>query len=129
MPHFTVEYTANLGDDARIPALLTAVNQALLAQGGVYPVGGIRSRAVRVTEYAIADEAADYAFVHGVLTIGTGRSAEVKKRTGDAVFAVIKEHYREVQARRYLALSFELAEFNEAGTWKANNLHERFKPK
>ena len=127
MPHFVVEYSANLGDDARIPALLTAVNQVLLAQGGVFPVGGIRSRAVRVTEYAVADEAADYAFVHAVLTIGSGRSEEVKKQTGEAIFAAIKEHFREVQARRYLAISFELTETNETGSWKANNLHERFK--
>lgn len=127
MPHFVVEYTANLGDDARIAELLSTINRTLRNQGEVFPVGGIRSRAVRVTEYAIADEAADYAFVHGVLTIGTGRSEEVKKRAGDAVFAAIKEHYRDVQSRRYLALSFELTEFTEAGTWKANNLHERFR--
>ena len=129
MPHFVVEYTANLGDAARIPELLSAVNQTLLSQNGVYPAGGIRSRAVRVTEYAIADEAADYAFVHAVLTIGAGRSAEVRQRTGDQIFEVIKAHFRELQARRYLALSFELTEFDEAGTWKANNLHDRFKVK
>ena len=76
MPHFVVEYTDNLGAEARIGELLTRVNQVLLDQGGVFPAGGIRSRAVRLTEYAVADEAEDYAFVHAVLRIGSGRSAE-----------------------------------------------------
>jgi 5-carboxymethyl-2-hydroxymuconate isomerase len=29
--------------------------------------------------------------------------------------------------RRYLALSMEITEFSEAGTWKHNNVHARFK--
>ena len=90
-------------------------------------VGGVRSRAIRLTEYAIADEAADYAFVHARLTIGSGRSPEIQKKTGDQIFAMIKDHFAEPFARRPLALSFEMGEFSEAGTWKHNNLHTRVK--
>ena len=43
MPHVIVEYTDNLGDDARIPELLQAMNETLMAQNGVFPTGGIRS--------------------------------------------------------------------------------------
>lgn len=125
MPHFVVEYTANLDPDARISELLSAVNGVMRRYPEVFPIGGIRSRAVRVTEYAIADQAADYAFVHGVLTIGAGRSPEIRQAVGDAIFAAIKAHFAEVQAERYLALSFELNEFQ--GTWKANNIHDRFR--
>lgn len=127
MPHFVVEYTDNLGAEARIPELLTKVNRILMAQEGVFPTGGIRSRAVRLTEYAIADGAADYAFVHARLTIGSGRSDQVKRRVGDEIFATIKDHFAESFARRPLALSLDLNEFSEAGTWKQNNLHARFK--
>ena len=104
MPHFVVEYTDNLGAEARIGALLTRVNQVLLDQGGVFPAGGIRSRAVRLTEYAVADEAEDYAFVHAVLRIGSGRSAEVKRRVGARIFAEITGHFADLSSRRYLAL-------------------------
>ncbi|MBM4188008.1 MAG: 5-carboxymethyl-2-hydroxymuconate Delta-isomerase [Gemmatimonadetes bacterium] len=124
MPHFVVEYTANLDAEVRIGRLLTAVNEAIAKRPEVFPIGGIRSRAVRVTEYAIADGAADYAFVHAVLTIGSGRSAELRRAVGDEIFAVMKAHFAELQSKRYLALSLELNEF--AGTWKANNIHERF---
>ncbi len=127
MAHFVVEYTDNLGSDARIPELLTKVNRVLMAQDGVFPPGGIRSRAIRLTEYAIADEAADYAFVHCRLSIGSGRSEEIRQRAGDQLFAMIKDHFAEPFARRPLALSLELEEFGEPGTWKHNNLHARFK--
>lgn len=127
MPHFVVEYTDNLGESARIPELLAKANRVLMAQGGVFPTGGIRSRAHRLTEYAIADQAADYAFVHAHLTIGEGRPEAVRRQTGEALFAMIKEHFAEPFAKRPLAISFELRETSEAWTWKHNNLHARFK--
>ena len=46
MPHFVVEFTANLEAEGDIPGLLKKANDTLIAQGGVFPTGGIRSRAV-----------------------------------------------------------------------------------
>ncbi len=127
MPHFVLEYTSNLRPDAAIPALLAKVNAILIAQNGVFPTGGIRSRAIELTEYAIADGQADDAFVHATLKIGSGRTPEQKKKVGDEIFAAMESHFAELFSRRYLALSMELNEFSEAGTWKHNNLHARFK--
>ncbi len=127
MPHLVVEYTDNLGPAARIPELLAKANRVLIDQDGVFPTGGIRSRAHRLTEYAVADQAGDYAFVHARLTIGAGRSDAVKRRAGEALFAMIKEHFADLFANRALALSFELHETTEAWTWKHNNLHARLK--
>lgn len=127
MPHFVLEYTNNLREETDIPALLRKVNATLIAQGGIFPTGGIRARAIEVKDYAIADSAEDYAFIHASLKIGAGRTPEEKKQTGDALFAMMQEHLAPVFARRYLALSMEFNEFNEAGTWKQNNLHPRFR--
>jgi 5-carboxymethyl-2-hydroxymuconate isomerase len=127
MAHFILEYTANLKPDAALPVLLEKINAVLIAQAGVFPIGGIRSRALELTDYRMADGAADYAFAHATLKIGAGRSALEKERVGDEVFAVIKEHFAELFARRYLALSMELYEFDERGTYKHNNVHARFK--
>ena len=124
MTHFILEYTANLKPDAALPVLLEKINAVLIAQAGVFPIGGIRSRALEITDYRMA---ADYAFAHATLKIGAGRSALEKERVGDEVFAVIKEHFAELFARRYLALSMELYEFDERGTYKHNNVHARFK--
>ena len=127
MPHFVVEYTANLEAEGDLPGLLQKINDTMIAQGGVFPIGGIRSRAIRLDCYRMADGAADYAFVHATLKIGAGRDGATKKRAGDVLFEVMKTHFAALYEKRYLALSMEIAEFSEAGTWKHNNVHARFK--
>jgi 5-carboxymethyl-2-hydroxymuconate isomerase len=126
MPHITVEYTANLKPEADIPGLLAKINDVLIAQNGVFPVGGIRSRAIELSDFRIADGADDDAFVHVTVKIGAGRDETVKKRAFDALFDAIKAHFAPIYAKRYLALSMEIAEFSEAGTYKHNNIHKRF---
>lgn len=127
MPHIVVEYTDNLKDDARIPVLLKTINDTLIAQGGVFPTGGIRSRAIELCDYRVADGVEDDAFVHVTLKIGAGRSDAAKKAACDALFDAIKAHFAELYARRYLALSMELTEFSEDGSYKHNNIHARYK--
>lgn len=131
MPHLTFEYTANLAADGDLQALCNHAAAVLVGQQSdgkpVYPIGGVRVRAVKLDTWTMADGQADYAFVHGSLKIGSGRSDEVKQATGNALFEVMKSHFADLYARRYLALSLEIGEFSEAGTWKHNNVHARFK--
>jgi 5-carboxymethyl-2-hydroxymuconate isomerase len=131
VPHLTLEYSANLADAQNIGQLCNTLAQCLDAQRDgeqrVYPLGGIRVRALRCEQYCIADGRADAAFLHANLKIGAGRSEAVKKATGDALFALLKQHFATEFDQHGLALSLELGEFSEAGTWKHNNLHARFK--
>lgn len=126
MPHLIVEYTANLRAEGEIRALLRKANAVLIAQGGVFKPGAVRSRAIELHDYCMADDQADYAFVHCTLKIGAGRTSAEQHAACSALFAVIKEHFAALYARRYLALSLELYEFNEGGTYKLNNVHARF---
>jgi 5-carboxymethyl-2-hydroxymuconate isomerase len=107
--------------------LLCKINGAMLAHEGVFPPGGIRSRAIELKDYCVADGSGDDAFVHGTLKIGHGRSESVKKKVCEDIFAVMKEHFADLFAKRYLALSLEFSEFSEAGTYKHNNIHARYK--
>jgi 5-carboxymethyl-2-hydroxymuconate isomerase len=127
MPHFIVEYTDNIKAEADIPGLLKKVNDVLISHKAIFPIGGIRSRAIELQNYRIADGAEDDAFVHATLKIGAGRSDAAKKAVGDDLFDTIKKHFSELYANRYLALSMEIVEFSEAGTYKHNNIHNRFK--
>jgi hypothetical protein len=61
------------------------------------------------------------------LKIAMGRSDAAKKATGDALFEVIKQHFAAEFEKHGLALSLEINEFSETGTWKHNNLHARLK--
>uniref|UniRef100_E1TDS3 5-carboxymethyl-2-hydroxymuconate isomerase n=1 Tax=Burkholderia sp. (strain CCGE1003) TaxID=640512 RepID=E1TDS3_BURSG len=129
MPHLTLEYSANLADNESIGRLCKTLAQCLAEQREngqpVYPLGGIRVRALRCERYCIADGRADAAFLHANLKIAAGRSDAVKKATGNAIFTLIKEHFADEFEQSGLALSLELNEFSEAGTWKHNNLHAR----
>ena len=75
----------------------------------------------------MADGAEDYAFVHATFKIGAGRTEAQKKRVCDDLFDMIKAHFAALFAKRYLALSMELYEYDERGTYKHNNVHARFK--
>ncbi len=132
MPHLTLEYSANLKPAARMGELCGKLAQCLAAYRtpdgkNVYPLGGIRVRALACEDYAIADGRPDTAFVHANLRMGAGRSEATRQATGDALFAIIKEHFDELFQQTGLALSMEINEFSEAGTWKHNNLHARLR--
>jgi len=132
MPHLTLEYSANL-DHAPVDfhALCQALAQCLIDQhddgAAVYPIGGVRVRALAATHYCIADGTQEAGFVHGCLKIGAGRSEAVRKATGEALFDVMKKHFAALYAQTGLALSLEIIESNEASSWKHNNLHARFR--
>ena len=58
MPHVIIEYTANVEADARIPELMRVLNAVLIDHADVFPTGGIRTRALRLDQYRMADGAA-----------------------------------------------------------------------
>jgi 5-carboxymethyl-2-hydroxymuconate isomerase len=127
MPHFILEYTDNIKEETNIPDLLKKINHVLILRSDIFPIGGIRSRAIELKEYCIADGTEDDAFVHGTLKIGAGRSEQDKKAICGEIFEVMKEHFSALFEKRYLALSLELYEFSESGTYKHNNIHHRYK--
>ncbi|MDZ3934797.1 5-carboxymethyl-2-hydroxymuconate delta-isomerase, partial [Escherichia marmotae] len=53
----------NMRETARLPELFASVNTALAATG-IFPLGGIRSRAHWIDTWQMADGKHDYAFVH-----------------------------------------------------------------
>jgi 5-carboxymethyl-2-hydroxymuconate isomerase len=132
MPHLTLEYSANLRAEGKFPALCQALAQVLVAQQldgkPVYPIGGVRVRAIPCEDFCMTDGTApDAGFVHARLSIGAGRSADTQKATGEALFDTMKSHFARQFAQQGLALSLEMGEFSETGTWKHNNLHARYK--
>ena len=126
MPHFIAECTDNIREQADLPGLFAKVNEALAATG-IFPIGGIRSRAHWLDTWQMADGKQDYAFVHMRLKIGAGRSLESREEVGEMLFALIKTHFAALMASRYLALSLELDELHPTLNYKQNNVHALFK--
>lgn len=126
MPHFIAECTDNIREQADLPGLFRKTHD-YLATTGLFPVAGIRSRAHWLDCWRMADDSADYAFVHMTLQIGHGRSREERERTARALFELIKAHFQPLFDSRYLALSFELSELDAQLSYKHNNVHQRFR--
>ena len=88
MPHFIIEYSANLADKVDIGDVLSAVQVAAL-KTKVFPLGGLRVRAFRCDDFLVADGHPDNCYLHMTLRMGHGREPDVKKAAGEAVFAAL----------------------------------------
>lgn len=125
MPHLIIEYSANLEDGKRVDirALVDAVHAAAL-ETGVFPIGGLRTRAERRDVYRVADGHADNGFVHVQARIGTGRPDDVRQKAAEHIFAAVKRITAPAFASSPLGLTLEIVEIDPVGSLKHNNLHD-----
>lgn len=128
MPHITVEYSANLEAHVSIRRLVDEIHRAALATG-VFPIGGLRTRAARRDVYAIADGDPDNMFVAVLVRIGHGRDAQTRKRVAADIMRVVENETAETFRRHGLGLTVEVQEIDPTASLKTNNLHERIKDK
>ena len=126
MPHFTIEYSANLDGRVDIGAVCEVVRQAAV-ETGVFPLGGIRVRAIKCEHYAIADGRKDFAFLDMVLRLGEGRDLSTRKKAGEHVFNALSRHLDPVFAASKFALSVDMQINDKDTSWKRNTIHDALK--
>lgn len=126
MAHVIVEYSANLRNRVDLPRFLAALHAAAVATG-VFPLGGMRTRAYAAEDYRIADGHPDNAFVHIMLRVGHGRDLQTRKRACEAIFASVCEQLGPIYANSPLGISLEMQDIDPVLTMKQNNLHEYVK--
>lgn len=126
MPHFTLEYSANLDGLVDMARTVEVVRKAAV-ETGIFPLGGIRVRAVRCEHYAIADGRADYGFLDMVLRLGEGRDLAARKKAGEHIFKALLAHLDPVFAKTKFALSFDMQINDNDTSWKRNNIHDALK--
>jgi 5-carboxymethyl-2-hydroxymuconate isomerase len=124
MPHFIVEYSANIREEIDSAELFRKLRDAAV-ETGIFPLGGIRFRAVCCEEYLVADGDPANAFVHMTAKIGHGRPLEVRRDAAEKLFSVLTDHLQPLFDSRPLAISFELAELHPDLSFKQNNIHQR----
>jgi len=126
MPHFTIEYSANLDKRIDMGAVVELVRKAAV-ETGIFPLGGIRVRAVRCEHFAIADGAAQFGFLDMVLRLGEGRDLATRKKAGEHIFKALSAYLDPVFAQSKFALSFDMQINDKETSWKRNNIHEALK--
>jgi 5-carboxymethyl-2-hydroxymuconate isomerase len=126
MPHFTIEYSANLESRLDIGQVVEVVRRAAV-ETGIFPLGGIRVRAIRCEHYSIADGRPHFGFLDMVLRLGEGRDLAIRKKAGEHIFRALSDHVDPVFAQSQFALSFDMQINDKETSWKRNNIHEVLK--
>jgi 5-carboxymethyl-2-hydroxymuconate isomerase len=126
MPHFTIEYSANLDGRVDMGAVVELVRKEAVATG-IFPLGGIRVRAVRCEHYAIANGARSFGFLDMVLRLGEGRDLATRQKAGEHIFKALSAYLDPVFANSKFALSFDMQINDKETSWKRNNIHEALK--
>jgi len=126
MPHFTIEYSANLDARVDMAAVVELVRKAAV-ETGIFPLGGIRVRAVRCEHYAIADGNPQLGFLSMMLRLGEGRDLPTRQKAGEQIFKALSGYLDPVFAGSKFALSFDMQVNDKETSWKRNNIHDALK--
>jgi 5-carboxymethyl-2-hydroxymuconate isomerase len=126
MPHLNIEYSANLEEVLDVQALVDTIHAAAL-ETGIFPLGGVRTRAEPRKHYRIANGDSRAGYIHVMVRIGSGRELATRRSAGDHIFAALCDFTDGIYQSRPLALSFEIHEIPGDMAWRKNNLHELLK--
>lgn len=126
MPHLNIEYSANLENALDVQALVDRIHETAL-ETGIFPLGGVRTRAQARKHYRIANGDPRAGYIHMMVRIGSGRDHDTRRAAGDRIFGALCDFTSELYEARPLALSFELHEIPPDMAWRKNNLHELLK--
>jgi 5-carboxymethyl-2-hydroxymuconate isomerase len=126
MPHLNIEYSANLEELLDMQSLVDRIHETAL-ETGIFPLGGVRTRAEPRKHYRIANGDPRAGYIHMLVRIGSGRDVETRRSAGERIFAALCDFTDELYRSRPLALSFELHEIPPDMAWRKNNLHELLK--
>jgi 5-carboxymethyl-2-hydroxymuconate isomerase len=126
MPHFSIEYSANLDAQVDMSEICELVRKAAV-DTGIFPLGGIRVRAIRCEHYAIADGRPGYGFLAMLLRLGEGRDLAARQKAGEHIFRVLSAHLEPLFAKGKFALSFDMQINDKDVSWKRNTIHDALK--
>jgi len=122
MAHFIYEYSANLpAGQLDLSGLMEKMHAAASASG-IFPLSGIRSRAIRCEDFRVGDGDPHHGFVNLSMKVGRGRDLETRMEVGRTLFDILLEHLQPIMATRGLAVSFEMRELEEQVKFNYKNI-------
>ena len=122
MPHLTLEYSDNIEID--VQPLLARLHDELVATGAVN-LKGLKSRAVRHTDYRIADGDEGYAFVHLNILLREGRPLETQQEVAKQAMGVLEDTFGHYFDQGYISLSVDIKEMKQGLALTKHNIPAR----
>jgi 5-carboxymethyl-2-hydroxymuconate isomerase len=124
MPHLIIEYSSNIEDQIDLPGLIEELHTTAVSTG-VFPLGGIRTRAARRSDYRIADGDPENGFVFLTVRYGAGRTIETLKAAGETIFDALCARLTDLYDSIPLSLGMEMQQIDPELSFKKNNIHQR----
>ena len=126
MPHFTIEYSANL--DGRVDIGKVSKSSARPRwRPASFRSAASGSAPISCEHYAIADGRRISAF--STWCFGSARAAisPTRKKAGEHIFKALSAYLDPVFADSKFALSFDMQINDKETSWKRNNIHDALK--
>ena len=112
MPHLRLEYTDNVEIDAK--PLFKQIHEQLVETGAIN-MKGMRSAAMQLADYWLADGYEGYRYIFVTLTIRSGRSKETRREFAERIMRVLNDTFGPLRDDGgYLSLHVDIREM-EAG--------------
>lgn len=124
MPHFALEYSANLEGRVDMKRLCERIYEAA-AGTGIFPLAGIRVRTHKCDHHVTADQHPENAFIHITFSVGSGRTEEARTGAGETVWEALNDFLKVELSKPYFALSMEMRQIDPVTTWKRNAIAPR----
>ena len=109
MPHIIAEYTASL-EPKLDPQKLLADLHAAAASTNLFDVMTIRARAIRHSQFLVADGKAGNGFIHITARLRGGRTFEERKSLGETLLAAATLSLAEVFSSHAVIMNVEVQE-------------------
>ncbi len=123
MPHILLDYSSNMEDRTDIVALCDVLRRAAI-DTGVFPMAGIRVRALRVDHVSIADGNPAHGYVDISVRLRAGRDLPTRQAAAQAIFAAAEAHLAPAMAGHSIALSLEMRDIDADLSPKAGTIRD-----
>ncbi|NUB43540.1 5-carboxymethyl-2-hydroxymuconate isomerase [Fertoebacter nigrum] len=121
MPHVHIDYSANLAQRLDIAALCVVIRDAMV-ETGLFPLAGIRIRAMAADHVVIADGNPTHAFCDVSIRLRAGRDPAAKAAATAHVFAAAQAFCAAVLQSSSFLLSFEMRDIDPALSPKTSSI-------
>ena len=111
MPHFQIDYSANLESIVDIGGLCECI-RAKAVDIPAFPLAGVRVRAIRVDHHAMADGDPAHGFIDISIRLREGRTKEVKEAALQQIFDATHGFIAGPMKTHSIALSIEMRDIN-----------------
>jgi len=123
MPHFHIEYSANIESIIDVAELCETI-RAAAADNDAFPTPGIRVRATRVDYVAMADGNPKHGFIDLSIRLREGRAQDVKEDAVTRIFEVLKVFMGPAMQTHSIALSAEMRDIDASLSPKFGNVRD-----